>query len=253
MYQAISLGWGLQSWTLAAMVALGELEPIDVAIHADTTHERSATYAFAAQWTPWLEQRGVCVATVRDGNPSPALERETPLPAYTGAGVLRRQCTNHWKIQPIRRYLQAQRNRQPVELWLGITTDEWHRAKDADVRYISHRYPLLEMGMSRADCLTWLQTHSLPSPGKSACVFCPYQNRRRWQEMKRENGADWQHAVKVDASIRNVRLPGQLFVHPACVPLDQAVIVPEDFGLTQLELLPMEDADAECDSGFCFM
>ena len=57
----LSLGWGVQSWTLAAMAALGELPGLDVAIHADTTHERQATYAFAAQWTPWLAARGVKV------------------------------------------------------------------------------------------------------------------------------------------------------------------------------------------------
>lgn len=49
---AISLGWGVQSFTLAAMSALGELPAVDVAIHADTTHEASGTYAFAARWTP---------------------------------------------------------------------------------------------------------------------------------------------------------------------------------------------------------
>ena len=43
----ISLGWGVQSWALAAMVALGELEPVDFAIHSDTTWERSDTYQFA--------------------------------------------------------------------------------------------------------------------------------------------------------------------------------------------------------------
>ena len=30
--KVISLGWGVQSFTLAAMVALGELEPVDYAI-----------------------------------------------------------------------------------------------------------------------------------------------------------------------------------------------------------------------------
>ena len=54
---AISLGWGVQSWTLAAMSALGELPRVDVAIHADTTHERSNTYAFAAVWCAWLAHR----------------------------------------------------------------------------------------------------------------------------------------------------------------------------------------------------
>lgn len=53
----LSLGWGVQSFTLAAMAALGELPPLDAAIHADTTHERGATYAFAQKWTTWIERR----------------------------------------------------------------------------------------------------------------------------------------------------------------------------------------------------
>ena len=53
----LSMGWGIQSWTLAAMIALGELPPIDLAIHADTGHEAQGTYEHARKWTPWLEQR----------------------------------------------------------------------------------------------------------------------------------------------------------------------------------------------------
>lgn len=252
---ALSLGWGVQSWALAAMSALGELPRLDVAIHADTTHERSSTYAFAAQWTPWLEQRGVPVATVindsRSGTEVAVGGRKIMIPAYTnGAGRIRRQCTGDWKIDPIRRYLQSIRNWQPVELWLGISTDEFQRAKDSNVRYIAHRYPLLELDMSRADCVRWLISHELPSPTKSSCVFCPFQTRRSWQEMKRAGGTDWQQAVEADASIRNVRPPGELFVHPACVPLAQAVIIPEDYGMSQSSF---DLDDTECDSGYCFM
>lgn len=177
---ALSLGWGVQSFTLAALSALGELPKLDAAIHSDTTHEREATYAFAAQWTPWLIEHGIQVATVRNeargGTDVVIGGNETPIPARTlrdgNGGRMHRQCTNTWKIQPIRRYLQEHRNGQPVELWLGISTDEWHRAKDADVGYITHRFPLLELGMSRADCLNWLEAHGLPSPGKSSCTFC---------------------------------------------------------------------------------
>lgn len=66
--RVISLGWGVQSFALAAMSALDELPPIDAAIHADTTHERTETYKFAAKWTPWLEERGVRVVTVKDSS-----------------------------------------------------------------------------------------------------------------------------------------------------------------------------------------
>ena len=49
-----SLGWGVQSWGMVAMIALGVLPPIDYAIHSDTGYERRETYAFAKNWTPWL-------------------------------------------------------------------------------------------------------------------------------------------------------------------------------------------------------
>ena len=109
----ISLGWGVQSWTLAAMAALGEIPPVDYAIHADTTHEHAGTYTHARQWTPWLEQHGVAVVTVR-GSRTDVIHRwesrtaGVMVPVFTltasgKKGQLGRQCTNVWKIQPIRR------------------------------------------------------------------------------------------------------------------------------------------------------
>ena len=84
--KVLSLGWGVQSFTLAAMAALGEIEQPDVAIHADTSFEASGTYDFAAQWTPWLAARGVKVVTVHPINPQINTERlggEIYIPAYT--------------------------------------------------------------------------------------------------------------------------------------------------------------------------
>lgn len=278
----LSLGWGVQSWTIAAMVALGELSPVDFAIHADTTWERQATYEFAAQWTPWLEARGVQVVTVSDSQPMSdlasfktdipaytlnmtAIAGDAPPPFFTGNGSnikgrLRRQCTGDWKLNPMRRRISEELqdrglNKTPgiVEQWIGITVDEIQRAKDSDVRYITHRFPLLELGMTRGDCLRWLEAHDLPAPVKSSCTFCPFHNAAVWQEMKRENGPDWQQAVEVDVRIRNERPPYPLFVHRSCIALEDAVTIPEDFGYSQLDLLASDDADAECDSGACFL
>ena len=52
--KVISLGWGIQSWTMAAMSALGDLPKVDLAIHSDTLYEKTVTYEFAAQMTPQL-------------------------------------------------------------------------------------------------------------------------------------------------------------------------------------------------------
>lgn len=82
--RVISLGWGLQSWVLAAMSAQGELEPVDFAIHSDTTWERAATYEFAERWTPWLEERGVRVITVDDAAQAKRVyTKKTDIPAFT--------------------------------------------------------------------------------------------------------------------------------------------------------------------------
>lgn len=262
MYKAMSLGWGVQSWTMAAMIALGDLEMVDVAIHSDTRHERAATYAFAAEWTPWLEAHGIRVATVvntgKGGTDIVVTGTYTNIPAFTRVkgkkGQIRRQCTGRWKIAPIRRYLQKHRDKQRVELWLGISTDEFQRAKDADRKYITHRFPLLELGMSRADCLQYLADHDLPAPVKSSCVFCPYMNKAAWEEMRVRDDGDWQHAVEVDAAIRDLRPPGQLFVHPKRIPLNEAVAFLLQTGqISPIELLDSDDLDAECDSGHCFL
>jgi len=134
----LSLGWGVQSFTLAAMVALGELEPIDYAIHADTTHESQLTYEFADRWRGWLKERGVEVITVKPetkvtnvvitvGNGGVAI------PAYTIGdgkdGQLHRQCTGEWKIKPMRRHIQSIRSGDKIEQWIGISLDEYQRMK----------------------------------------------------------------------------------------------------------------------------
>lgn len=258
----ISMGWGVQSWTLAAMSALRELPPVDAAIHADTMSERQETYRFAQEWTPWLETHGVRVVTVSDPQQTQKVTtHQTNIPAFTvggktNRGQLRRQCTNHWKIIPMRRWISAELKRLDirkspdiVEQWLGITEDEWKRAKDSDVQYIKYKFPLLDMGFTRLACVEWLQKNNLPVPVKSSCTFCPYHGRAAWNEMKRAGGADWEQAVDMDNQIRNVRPPHALFIHSSRIPLIDAVNIPEDAGLSQLSMI----YDDECDSGYCFL
>ena len=257
----VSLGWGVQSWTLVAMSALGEIPKIDYAIHADTTHEAAHTYAHAEKWTPWLEDHGIRVVTVRSESTEVDHDREIEavmIPAFTRTisglterdGQIRRQCTGKWKIQPIRKFVRTLvANPRPgiVESWLGISLDEWTRMRDSDVKYIKNVYPLIDRRMNRADCVAWLQKHGLDVPGKSACVFCPYHNGQAWKDMKKRGGSDWNRAVFIDNLVRDKRLPGQLFVHSARKPLEEAVQIPEDYGASQLEM------DMVCDSWVCFV
>lgn len=245
-YTALSLGWGVQSFTLAAMVALGDLPPVDVAIHADTTHESILTYRFAERWTPWLEEHGVMVKTVTALNTGIISNYGFPeIPAFTGnGGKLNRQCTVDWKIYEIKRYIRSVRNRLPVEQWIGISTDEALRMKPSRVKYIVNRWPLIELGISRKDCIRHLEAHGLEVPPKSACVFCPYHSTEDWRRI-RNMPEDWRNAVTADRVIRKAsKRHIDLFVHPSRKPLELVDL------RTEQQKGQMDLWDEEC-TGLC--
>jgi 3'-phosphoadenosine 5'-phosphosulfate sulfotransferase (PAPS reductase)/FAD synthetase len=53
MKRFLSLGAGVQSSTLALMIAHGEIEPVEAAIFADTGWEPRHVY----EWLNWLEEQ----------------------------------------------------------------------------------------------------------------------------------------------------------------------------------------------------
>jgi hypothetical protein len=248
--RVLSLGWGWQSFTTVVMSALGDLEPVDVAIHADTDFERQATYSFAKRWTPWIEEHGIKVVTV-SSNATIRVWHGEMIPAFTksddesGAiyGQALRTCTQRWKIAPMRRWLQDNRNGEQVELWIGISTDEALRMKPSGVKYINNRYPLIEKSMSRKDCGLYLVEHGIEIPKKSACTFCPFHSTKEWRDVK-DNPKDWKEAIDVDRAIRDARTPYQLFLHPSRKPLSEVDL------RTEQEKGQMSLWDEECE-GMC--
>ena len=92
---------------------------------------------------------------------------------------------------------------------------------------ISNRYPLIELGMSRSDCMTFMEENGFPIPVKSACVFCPYHSDKFQLELKKENGNAWKKSVALDYKIRereDISLKGIPYFHRSAVPLDKAYL-----------------------------
>lgn len=247
----LSLGAGVQSTTLLLMACHGEVEPLPVeAVFADTQDEPAAVY----RHLDWLESvstipirrvtKGQLSATVGDS------DRFVPLPFYVRDGdgrlsMLRRQCTNQYKIQPIRCHLRATYPKQRIRLLHGISLDEAVRMRDSDVRYIQNVYPLVNKRMTRHDCLRWLERNGYPRPPKSACYFCPFMDNARWSAMKRDAPDEFARAVAFDDSIRTLpRVTGTAYIHRSGMPLSEVDLsTPEDHG--QLGLF-----DGECE-GMC--
>ncbi|WP_261614165.1 hypothetical protein [Microbaculum marinisediminis] len=161
----------------------------------------------------------------RDGTPN----RFVSAPFFTeNGGQGRRQCTREYKIEPLERMqreLLGYKSRQRIppgsaEVWIGISTDEVVRAGAAFTRWTVNRYPLLEMRMSRGDCIEWLKRHGYPVPPKSACIFCPYRTNAEWRWLRDNDPDSFADAVEIDRLIRDT--PGKKhreFLHADRVPL----------------------------------
>lgn len=157
-------------------------------------------------------------------------------------GMARRQCTSEYKLKPIKqqvRELLGYPHPLPVpkgvraEVAIGISTDEIGRARDSDVSYMRNVFPLVDLDMSRKDCVRYLIEHGWPDVPKSACKGCPFHGNRQWREMRDDQPDDWADAVDFDRQIRGgsaranaagQELRGSMFLHRSRVPLDEAPI-----------------------------
>lgn len=240
--RVISLGAGVQSTTLALMAASGEVGPMpDCAIFADTGWEPTPVYDHLA----WLSSSDVLPFPVHRAQRAGAdlgqmaleiaagsrpLSGNVLPPLYTSnpKGMLPKQCSKEFKTRVVGRAVREMLGYQPrqriaglfVEQWIGISSDEITRMKDAEQPWVRNRFPLIEMRMRREHCLAWLRDHDYPEPPKSACIFCPFTDNARWKSVL-DHPIDGPKAIAFDKAIRHVRPTGEAFVHRRFQPLDE--------------------------------
>jgi hypothetical protein len=250
----LSLGAGVQSSCLALMAQEGltKHKP-DFMIFADTGWEPKFVYEHveylkkAITICPIItvERGNLREDLIRAANPEPGSREEeksfagrVPNPPLFAArpnggrvGMLYRQCTHDYKVIPIQKKMRELLGVKPrfrvpkdmiVEQWIGISTDEAMRMKEARMPWLTSRWPLIEMKMSRADCLQWYRDiNKHPMPGKSSCIGCPYHHNDQWKNMQKNYPEDWEDACDLDDKIRHglKNTETELFLHKSAKPL----------------------------------
>ena len=153
MKRVLSLGAGVQSSVVLLMADAGTIEPIDLALFADTQWEPEAVY----QHLDWLEQqvstpvvrvsmgRSLRDDTIANVNVS-GRKGYSMIPFYRidasgHPATTRRQCTSNYKIRPMRREITARYGREHIEQLMGISYDEAHRMRDSDYKSVTNSYP----------------------------------------------------------------------------------------------------------------
>jgi hypothetical protein len=265
----LSLGAGVQSTTLLLMSIRGELPRVDHAIFADTQWEPPAVYRHLEWLKGEAERAGIPVHVVTAGNlradaiafrrqrysEDPATGRKgyASIPLFVlnpdgSQGMIRRQCTKEYKIEPIEKFIKREllgltpRQRAPresvIEQWFGITWDECERMRNSTEPWKTHVYPFcgpefgngyLAKRWRRHDCVDWLKAHypdrDVP---RSACIGCSYRTNEEWTAMRDNDPASFADAVAFDHQIRVAQREGVSlvksapFIHRQMVPLADA-------------------------------
>lgn len=247
----ISLGGGVQSSTLFLMATKGLIHA-DLAVFADTGWEPAHTY----NYLEYLKNIShIPIHVVSQGNIREdmskanvaTIHREGIPPVYlrdvnNKVSMLKRQCTYKYKIRPIATFLRGlygNRKKPSVQVMIGISMDELIRAKSSKVMWQKYLHPLLDMRMTRQDCVTWLQQNEYEVPAKSSCIGCPFQSNRQWMELRQNRPEEWVQACEADEDIRRLDFLSSTtsaFLHSSATPLRTAKLGKEDSGQISLDV-----------------
>lgn len=232
----ISLGAGVQSSTMALMAAHGEITPMpSFAVFADTGDEPREVYDWIEQLRPLLPFRIVWAKAQSFPLSENLVNKQgfSQIPAYSfndkgNPSIGKRQCTREWKIRPVTRAIRqttrTHGKRVPPNyfiVWKGISIDESHRMKSSNDPSQAVRYPLIDLGLSRQDCVAYLDKLGFHVP-KSACYFCPFRSDAQWKASK-EKPFEWQRILAIDQMLNR---RGE-YLHRSCTPLTEVDFTPD--------------------------
>lgn len=252
-------GGGMQSAAIAALIVTGKLPKPDIAVIADTGRERTSTWDYLNEVTgPALESVGVKVHRVAKDRYSTkdlygGKDGDTLLiPAFTtqggDVGRLPGYCSGEWKRDVIRRFVTAELGVKASVNWIGYSLDELGRALKSQSSKKNQgkwlvRFPLIELGMNRGDCVVLLKRMGWRPAPRSSCWMCSNMNMEEWRQVK-DDPRDWPKVIHFDRQIRER--------DPHVWLTDQAL---------PIELTDFDDANevmfgrdrGACHSGLCFV
>lgn len=160
-----------------------------------------------------------------------------------------RSCTADFKIRRIAAWqkVEGATPENPAVTGLGISMDEFQRMRtDSGVPHQVLEYPLIDMRLSRQDCINIIAGAGLPVPPKSSCYFCPFHSLTEWRRLKEHEPDLFEKSAELERTINARRAElgrDPVWLTRALIPLEQAVAG------TQHTL----DFDDACESGFCMV
>ncbi|MET9412650.1 phosphoadenosine phosphosulfate reductase [Streptomyces klenkii] len=263
--RSFSFGGGWQSTAALVLAARGELDyRLFLMANVGNDSEHPGTLRYIAQYAaPFAKAHGIELVLLdhvmkRSGQVRTLYQdltrpgsRSLKIPVRMSNGAPgTRSCTASFKIKVIADELKRRgaTPANPATVGIGISLDEIERANKR--RCESHEcieYPLLELGIRRADCARIIRSAGLPVPPKSSCWFCPFHRPEAWHDMRRSDPELFEKACQLEELLNQRREElgkDHIYLTRFAQPLSKAI--PDG-----VDTLPFDEFDSGCDSGWC--
>lgn len=264
--RALSYGGGVQSTAMLVLAAQGEID-YSLALFAnvgnDSENPTTMTY-LEDHAKPYAARHGIELVELsrikRDGSTETVMSRiqhsnrSIGIPVRMSNGAPgNRNCTQDFKIRVIAKELKRRGATagEPATVALGISLDELQRMRTSSgIPHETLAYPLVDLRLTRQDCMNIIERAGLPVPPKSSCWFCPFHSRAAWRDMARNDGATFAKSVELERFINERRLAlgkDKVWLSSALRPLDEAFSADGQLSL-------FDGNEATCDiGGYCFV
>jgi len=238
----LSYGGGRQTAALCELIRQGRYPRPDRIVIADTGREKQSTWDYLEEvMQPRLTAIGLPIEIAPRSLAYVDLyahNGDLLVPVYTKTGKLPAFCSNEWKQRVVQRHVK-----EPYTAWIGFAFDERKRVKSETNRV----YPLIDLMLSKADCLRVLEDAGMPVPPPSSCWMCPNMRDAEWLQIQRDYPADFQRAIDLDVELRTEDIDSGgsgVWLHHSRKPLSEVVFDTSD---------DSRHAARQCALGMCFV
>lgn len=256
MLRVFSYGGGVQSTAALVLAAQGKIDfRTFLFCNVGEDSENPATLQYFREYAqPYAHQHGIDLVELfrvkRNGEQETLYERlmkpgskswTIPVRMRNGAPA-KRKCTGDFKIKVIAKWQKAHgaTEKIPAITGLGISIDEFQRMRtDSGIVYQKLAYPLIDLRLSRHDCVKIIADSSIPVPPKSACYFCPFHRIEDWRKMSKDRPDLFEKSLELEATLGKIG-KSAIWLTKFAVPLDEAI------NTNQQSMF-----DDTCESGYC--
>jgi len=242
MKYVLSYGGGINSSALFFFLIERKL-PLDIVVFADTGNEMQHTYDAVERMEKRCDRLGIQFVTVRSdkGKLYDYYMQKRAVPSF-----MKRDCTGKFKVAPIRKFLRITYGKdEKFGMYIGISSEEWSRMRDSNVKYIKNIYPFCDYKIDREENKRILSENFFVA-SKSGCTGCVYNKRKEWLRMSIEEPDEFSKWELLDKN--NSRYP-EVTLSPNCKLEDI-----RKMNAGQLSLIKFEEVEPSCEvSGSCFL